>query len=219
MPEPRESIDYLWSDYPWADAYTESLYEAEHQNGKLPCHVDLPYIAQLQEDYRGISNEEVISSIVYAPSVDMMRCLSLYTAERGIIRKNNSNEIVAINRMIRGESFHGLLIKRKYLNEYLNSSGKCLFYCLLGEKNIIGTGYQMLDRHDLTGAAKYNLIGDAEMIQPFRNEPEINPQDKSNNNDDFENSIKEWLSMFEEQKSSFIEHLKELSNDANKIDK
>lgn len=149
----------------------------------------------------------------------MMRCLSLYTAERGIIRKNNSNEIVAINRMIRGESFHGLLIKRKYLNEYLNSSGKCLFYCLLGEKNIIGTGYQMLDRHDLTGAAKYNLIGDAEMIQPFRNEPEINPQDKSNNNDDFENSIKEWLSMSEEQKSSFIEHLKELSNDANKIDK
>lgn len=219
MPEPRESIDYLWSDYPWADAYTESLYEAEHQNGKLPCHVDLPYIAQLQEDYRGISNEEVISSIVYAPSVDMMRCLSLYTAERGIIRKNNSNEIVAINRMIRGESFHGLLIKRKYLNEYLDSSGKCLFYCLLGEKNIIGTGYQMLDRHDLTGAAKYNLIGDAEMIQPFRNEPEINPQDKSNNNDDFENSIKEWLSMSEEQKSSFIEHLKELSNDANKIDK
>lgn len=101
----------------------------------------------------------------------------------------------------------------------MNSSGKCLFYCLLGEKNIIGTGYQMLDRHDLTGAAKYNLIGDAEMIQPFRNEPEINPQDKSNNNDDFENSIKEWLSMSEEQKSSFIEHLKELSNDANKIDK
>lgn len=219
MPESTGSIDYLWSDYPWANAYTESLYEDEYQDGKIPCHTELPYAAQLQEDYRGITNEEVIASTVYAPSADMMKSLGFYTAERGIIKKNDSDEIVAINRMISGESFHGLLIKRKYLNEYLSSSGKCLFYSLLGEKNIIGTGYQMIERHDLTGAAKYNMTGDAEMIQPFRNEPEINPQDISNNNDDFENPIKEWLSMPEEQKSSFIEHLKELSNDANKIDK
>ena len=221
MPESTGSIDYLWSDYPWADAYIESLYEDEYQDDKIPCHVDLPYAAQLQEDYRGISNEEVITSTVYAPSADMMGYLGLYTAERGIIRKNDSNEIVAINRMVSGESFHGLLIKRKYLNEYLNSSGKCLFYCLLGEKNIIGTGYQMLDRHDLTGAAKYNLIGDAEMIQPFRNEPEFNLQDMSNSNDDFdlENSINEWLSIPENQKSSIIEHLKERSDEADKTDK
>ena len=221
MPESTGSIDYLWSDYPWADAYTESLYDDEYQDGKIPCHVDLPYAAQLQEDYRGISNEEVIASTVYAPSADMMGCLDLYTAERGIIRKNDSNEIVAINRMISGESFHGLLIKRKYLNEYLSSSGKCLFYCLLGEKNITGTGYQMLDRHDLTGAAKYNMTGDVDMIQPLRNEPEIKYQDMPDSNDelDFENSISEWLSIPENQKSSFIEHLKELSDEADKTDK
>lgn len=221
MPESTGSIDYLWSDYPWADAYTESLYDDEYQDGKIPCHVDLPYAAQLQEDYRGISNEEVIASTVYAPSADMMGCLDLYTAERGIIRKNDSNEIVAINRMISGESFHGLLIKRKYLNEYLSSSGKCLFYCLLGEKNITGTGYQMLDRHDLTGAAKYNMTGDVDMIQPLRNEPEIKYQDMPDSNDelDFENSISEWLSIPENQKSSFIEHLKVLSDEADKTDK
>lgn len=221
MPESTGSIDYLWSDYPWADAYTESLYDDEYQDGKIPCHVDLPYAAQLQEDYRGISNEEVIASTVYAPSADMMGCLDLYTAERGIIRKNDSNEIVAINRMISGESFHGLLIKRKYLNEYLSSSGKCLFYCLLGEKNITGTGYQMLDRHDLTGAAKYNMTGDVDMIQPLRNEPEIKYQDMPDSNDelDFENSISAWLSIPENQKSSFIEHLKVLSDEADKTDK
>ena len=37
--------------------------------------------------------------------------------EKVYIRKNGSNEIVAINRMVSGESFHGLLIKRRYLNE------------------------------------------------------------------------------------------------------
>lgn len=221
MPESTGSIDYLWSDYPWANAYTESLYEDECQDGKIPCHVELPYVAQLQEDCRGISNEDVISSTVYAPSEDMMKSLGLYTAERGIIRKNGCNKIVAINRMISGESFHGLLIKRKYLNEYLSSSGKCLFYCLLGEKNIIGTGYQMIERHDLTGAAKYNMTGDADMIQPLRNEPETKYQDIPDSNEelDFENSISEWLSIPENQKSSFIEHLKELSDEADKTGK
>lgn len=221
MPESTGSIDYLWSDYPWANAYTESLYEDECQDGKIPCHVELPYVAQLQEDCRGISNEDVISSTVYAPSEDMMKSLGLYTAERGIIRKNGCNEIVAINRMISGESFHGLLIKRKYLNEYLSSSGKCLFYCLLGEKNIIGTGYQMIERHDLTGAAKYNMTGDADMIQPLRNEPETKYQDIPDSNEelDFENSISEWLSIPENQKFSFIEHLKELSDEADKTGK
>lgn len=220
MPESTDSIDYLWSDYPWANAYTESLYEDEYQDGKIPCHVELPYVAQLQEDYRGISNEEVIASTVYAPSAYMMGCLGLYTAERGIIRKNDSNEIIAINRMISGESFHGLLIKRKYLNEYLDNSGKCLFYCLLGEKNIIGNRYP-LNRHDLTGAARYNTTGDADMIQPLRKEPEMKYQDMPDSNDgiDFENSINEWLSIPEKQKSSFIEHLKELSEVADMKDK
>ena len=186
MPESTGSIDYLWNDYPWADAYKESLYEDVYQDDRIPCHVDLPYAAQLQEDYKGISNDEVIASTAYAPSADMMNNLNLYTAERGIIKKNGSNEIVAINRMIRGESFHGLLIKRKYLNDYLNSRGKCLFYCLLGEKNLNGTDYKMSNRHELTGAAKYNLVGDAVMIQPFRNEPEIKSKDSSNSNDDLD---------------------------------
>lgn len=85
----------------------------------------------------------------------------------------------------------------------------------------IGTGYQMLDRHDLTGEAKYNTNGDADMIQPLRNEPEIKYQDMTDSNDDidFENSINEWLSISENQKSSFIEHLKELSGEADKTDR
>lgn len=85
----------------------------------------------------------------------------------------------------------------------------------------IGTGYQMLDRHDLTGAAKYNMTGDADMIQPLRNEPEIKYQDMTGSNDelDFENSLSEWLSISENQKYSFIEHLKERSDEADKTDK
>ncbi|MFR5131033.1 MAG: trypsin-like peptidase domain-containing protein [Segatella copri] len=213
MPESTGSIDYLWSDYPWANAYTESLYEDEYQDGKIPCHTELPYAAQLQEDYRGITNEEVIASTVYAPSADMMKSLGFYTAERGIIKKNGSDEIVAINRMISGESFHGLLIKRKYLNDYLDNSGKCLFYCLLGEKNIVGTGYQMLNRHDLTGAALYKDNDVAEMIQPLRFEPKEEPQKESEGEDEYGLGmpIEKWLAMPTQNSSALFDRLKELA--------
>lgn len=46
----------------------------------------------------------------------------------------------------------------------------------VGRKNIVGTGYQMLNRHDLTGAALYKDNDVAEMIQPLRFEPKEEPQ-------------------------------------------
>lgn len=104
-------------------------------------------------------------------------------------------------------------IKRKYLNEYLDNSGKCLFYCLLGEKNIVGTGYQMLNRHDLTGAALYKDNDVAEMIQPLRFEPKEEPQKESEGEDEYGLGmpIEKWLAMPTQNSSALFDRLKELA--------
>ena len=196
MPESTGSIDFLWNDYPWANSYKESIYENGYKDEKIPCSVDLPYEAELQEDYRGIKNEENIASSVYAPCRDIMDVLQLYTAERGIIRNKNKGDIVAINRLILGESFNGLLIKRTFLNEYLKRRGKCLFYCLLGEKELISEPhYQILDRHNLTGAALYRVNDAVEMIQPLRFETKEDVVDDNANEDDLDMLLEEWLSI------------------------
>lgn len=216
MPENRGSIDYLWADYPWANAYTESLEEESYRDPRIPCKVDLTYEAQLQEDMSGFADDKTSSS-VYAPSADVMTKLGLYTAERGILRKNDNNEIVAINRMIRDESFSGLLIKRKYLNMYLKSENKCMFYCLLGEKSIVKSGSYMLNNKDLTGAAIYNADHDIDMIQPLRVAPEIEQEQRGKQDDgnDFGIEVEKWLSMSPEDQDSMMKHLNELSKQAN----
>lgn len=214
MPESTGSIDFLWNDYPWANTYLSSIYEDGYVDGKIPCDVELPYEAELQEDYRGIQSEANIASTVYAPCRSIMDSLGLYTAERGIVRKSDNGEIVAINRLILGESFHGLLIKRTFLNEYLKKQRKCLFYCLLGEKNLISAPhYQILVRNDLTGAALYKDKDVAEMIQPLRFEPKEEPQKEPEGEDEYGLGmpIEKWLAMPKQSSSAIIDRLKELA--------
>lgn len=214
MPESTGSIDFLWNDYPWANTYTSSIYEDGYVDEKIPCDVELTYEAELQEDFRGIQSEENIASTVYAPCRDIMDSLGLYTAERGIVRKSDNGEIVAINRLILGESFHGLLIKRTFLNEYLKKQRKCLFYCLLGEKNLISAPhYQILVRNDLTGAALYKDNDVAEMIQPLRFEPKEEPQKESEGEDEYGLGmpIEKWLVMPKQNSSALFDRLKELA--------
>ena len=214
MPESTGSIDFLWNDYPWANTYTSSIYEDGYVDEKIPCDVELTYEAELQEDFRGIQSEENIASTVYAPCRDIMESLGLYTAERGIVRKSDNGEIVAINRLVLGESFHGLLIKRTFLNEYLKKQRKCLFYCLLGEKNLISAPhYQILVRNDLTGAALYKENDVAEMIQPLRFEPKEEPQKEPEGEDEYGLGmpIEKWLAMPKQSSSAIIDRLKELA--------
>lgn len=214
MPESTGSIDFLWNDYPWSNTYTSSLYEDGYVDEKIPCDVELTYEAELQEDFRGIQSEENIASTVYAPCRSIMDSLGLYTAERGIVRKSDNGEIVAKNRLILGESFHGLLIKRTFLNEYLKKQRKCLFYCLLGEKNLISAPhYQILVRNDLTGAALYKEKDVAEMIQPLRFEPKEEPQKEPEGEDEYGLGmpIEKWLATPKQSSSTIIDRLKELA--------
>jgi hypothetical protein len=214
MPESTGSIDFLWNDYPWANTYTSSIYEDGYVDEKIPCDVELTYEAELQEDFRGIQSEENIASTVYAPCRDIMDSLGFYTAERGIVRKSDNGEIVAINRLILGESFHGLLIKRTFLNEYLKKQRKCLFYCLLGEKNLISAPhYQILVRNDLTGAALYKENDVAEMIQPLRFEPREEPEKEPEGEDEYGLGmpIEKRLAMPNQSSSGIIDRLKELA--------
>lgn len=219
MPESTGSIDFLWNDYPWANTYMSSIYEEGYVDEKIPCDVELPYEAELQEDFRGIQSEENIASTVYAPCRDIMDSLGLYTAERGIIRQSDNGEIVAINRLIFGESFHGLLIKRTFLNEYLKKQRKCLFYCLLGEKNLVSAPhYQIFVRNDLTGAALYKEDDVTEMIQPLRFEPKEEPQKEPESEDEYGLGmpIEKWLAMPKQSSSAIVDRFKELAEQAKK---
>lgn len=176
MPEANGSIEFLWNEYPWANSYKELNYGEEFEiDYGCPAKVRLPYNAQLQEDYCGIPESEENASTVYMPSEDMMTVLNLYTAERGIIREKGSDDIIAINRQIEGESFHGLLIQRDALELYLNTTHQSLFYNLLGEKTLRKKDYKIISFHTLTGAALYKIGGNIDEIQPLRFEPEERP--------------------------------------------
>ena len=60
MPERRGSIDFLWSEYPWADSYKSSVEEEEWErpSNECPCNVMVSYAAQLQEHWEGIAYED-----------------------------------------------------------------------------------------------------------------------------------------------------------------
>ena len=92
--------------------------------------------------------------------------------------------------------------------------GKCLFYCLLGEKNLISAPhYQILVRNDLTGAALYKDNDVAEMIQPLRFEPKEEPQKESEGEDEYGLGmpIEKWLAMPKQNSSALFDRLKELA--------
>lgn len=222
MPESTGSIDYLWNDYPWANSYKSSLYEDGYVEREIPCDVELTYEAELQEDYRGIVNEGNIASTVFAPSPDIMERLGLYTAERGIVRDKINNDIVAITRSINGEKCHCFLIRRSALNTYLAKSGKCMFYCLAGEKNLISSSNnQTLERQKLTGAALYNVDASADMIQPLRHEPKEKPRENIDEEGEYGLGIpiEKWVSMSQKTSSEDFNELKKLAELAKQEEK
>lgn len=222
MPESTGSIDYLWNDYPWANSYKSSLYEDGYVEREIPCDVELTYEAELQEDYRGIVNEGNIASTVFAPSPDIMERLGLYTAERGIVRDKINNDIVAITRSINGERCHCFLIRRSALDTYLAKSGKCMFYCLAGEKNLISSSNnQTLERQKLTGAALYNVDASADIIQPLRHEPKEKPREIIDEEGEYVLGIpiEKWVSMSQKTSSEDFNELKKLAELAKQEEK
>lgn len=160
MPEHRNgNIDYRWNEYPWSPTYQRTIRDMEDYtngiHGKI-FHLQLSYEAQLQEDWMGLDESDINLKEVTMPNHQMMNCLDLYTAERGVIRdKQNNDTIVARNFEI--GKLRGLAIRKEYLEKYLSGKQMTVVFYSLGEKYVRKENdYQTLgNRYDLSGAYYY----------------------------------------------------------------
>lgn len=169
MPEHGGSIDFRWNEYPWADSYLVLGSEGDETFNENGFEMTLAYVAQLQEDYKGMDNEREFLTTVYMPCSDMMYSFNWHTAERGVIRDTDDN-IVAINRDNPGEPINALLVRRDLLDNYLRKNKLVLLWALVGEKQFT-IGINDFRTTRLTGAAIYVPGKDEMLVQPLRKEP------------------------------------------------
>jgi len=153
LPEAPDLYQFLWNEYPWSDSYKHTM-EGEEWEVIAPrkgggAKSMRSTLCQLQEDKRGLDSEDYLSN-AYVPCEDMMKVLGLYTAERGTVRTIEGNEIVATSMKQLGVEHGGLAIKKRYLNQYIETTGNTLFFFITGEKlakvstNITGDGIKQL---------------------------------------------------------------------------
>lgn len=169
MPERRGSIDFLWSEYPWADSYKSSVEEEEWErpSNECPCNVMVSYAAQLQEHWEGIAYEDQYLTTVHMPCREMMEQKGLYCSEvRGIIKSEIDDKIIAVN-LNNEDGMRGLFIRKDVLDEFLSENGYTMFYYVLGEKTLRLGGLDLI-RKDLSAAYQYNPDGDILTIQSIR---------------------------------------------------
>lgn len=170
MPERRGMTEFLWSEYPWSDAYktVNEGYEVWEQPQDCPVKMMLSYEAQLQEDWEGIDNDKEYLTTVYMPCREMMEQKNLYCSEiRGVIKSSTDHKkVVAVNTGS-GNCINGLFVRKDVLDEYLRANGYEMFYYLLGEKvQRIGSINSIMK--ELSAAYQYKSDGNLETIQPMR---------------------------------------------------
>ena len=171
MPEIRNGDnETLWNEYPWSDAYKSQQWNNwERNTPNCPFEMRLPYMCLLQENKIGLSKEDSDALIaeVYAPCDDMMDYLNLYTAERGIVRTVDTEEIVSIDTKLLGLQ-SGIIMRRDFLNRYLEHKKVSMFYTHVGEKTFRQEEFSSefgICRY--TGAGKYNIKDDILILQPI----------------------------------------------------
>ena len=183
MPERNGMYDFLWNDYPLADAYKNSIETEvwERPSSGCPCDVMLSYAAQLQEHWEGINRNDEYLTTVFMPCEEMMLQQKLYCSEvRGIIRREEDDSIVAINGP-KENGLSGLFVRKDILDEYLMRNGYVLFYYIVGEKQLQADLPHSIMK-DMSAAYKYELDGNVTEIQHMRviereipEEPKANP--------------------------------------------
>lgn len=169
MPERNGMYEFLWNDYPWAEAYQNAieLPAWERPSNGCPCDVMLAYEAQLQEHWEGIAYEDEYLTTVYMPCEEIMKEMGLYCSEvRGIVRLESDDTIAAINSP-KENGISGLYIRKDILDEYLRMKNYVLFYYVLGEKVLRAEAPHSVMK-DLSAAYRYEPDADLEVLQPMR---------------------------------------------------
>lgn len=156
MPESHGAYEFLWNEYTWSDRYKRTkCYEYEKRPHGCPCDIIISNKGQLQENYDGLRNADNFLSTAYAPNEGLMNKLDLYTAERGVVRKKKTDEVVSMNFCKKG--FNGIAIRKDILDHYLQDEKLVLIYYISGEKFLHDGHYQPRStRYDLSGCFFYN---------------------------------------------------------------
>lgn len=175
MPESGDNIDFRWNEYPLSASYKLTEEYRLREDNAIPFPFRKACVHMLQEDHIGLDEDIDYLSNVEAPCDDMMNRLNLYTAERGVVRRKTTDEIVSINYEPYKESCSGILVKRIVLNEYLEMTNQVLFFGTLGEKVLSEKelwGKAEMKRY--TSSGKYSLGGNAYIeINPMEEEEEF----------------------------------------------
>ncbi len=161
--------DYMWNDYPTANAYTERHYNIDlKKEWNCPCDVYLSVEAQLQEYFEGSDNDNEFISSAYSPNPCIMKSLKLHNAERGIIKDDDGN-IIALNINPTNSRMSAMVIRKEKLDEFLKEKDLCLFYFMLANKQEVASEYKLVGDIILEGLKEYDP--DAELlikdIMPF----------------------------------------------------
>lgn len=169
MPERRNgSIDYLWNEYPWAPTYKRTIQDVQDYSNSIngqSFSLQLSYESQLQEDWTGQHEDDFYLREVSMPNHNVMECLNLYTAERGVIRYKKNHSVVVARNFSLGKMY-GLAMRKEYLVKYLSETNMSMVFYSVGEKYVrCKDDYHNIGkRHELSGAYFYD-DGDIKNIQ------------------------------------------------------
>lgn len=112
------AYDFLWNEFPWSQRTSPYMYEWQDFDGGKGLIMPLR-VCQLQEDMGGIEYEQRPIGNAMLPNWDFMQRLGLYTDERGIVRDIETGSIVSYNRDNVEIGCSGLIVRKSFLDQYL----------------------------------------------------------------------------------------------------
>lgn len=167
LPETSGITDFLWNEYPWSDSF-KSIFDEDnliYRFDEESKPIIRSYMGQLQENYGGIPEEQHRMTTAYMPNPDVMAVLDLHVADRGIV-KDNANAIVSIVLQDTDSSYHGLLMRKDALMDYLTNTKQIFISCMSGEKSTI-VGISRNNLIEFSGAYGMYSNGDLFDVSSF----------------------------------------------------
>ncbi|MCR5711056.1 MAG: trypsin-like peptidase domain-containing protein [Prevotella sp.] len=168
----EDCIDFRWNEFPWSHAYKQlKRDEWVYENGmeEYPCGLKVSYDEQLQEEVYGLINEKEYHSFSAGmPCAELMETMGLYTAERGLVRRIDNNEVVAVSLSVLEDHESGLLIKKDLLCEFLSQKRYRLYCFISGNKEVLLGTIRVLHSKNLSACMTMDRNGNWSVVQGLR---------------------------------------------------
>jgi hypothetical protein len=131
--------------------------------------VKVSYDEQLQEEVFGMIDEKgyrIFSAGM--PCAELMETMGLYTAERGLVRQRDNDEIAAVSLSVLKEHGSGLLIKKDLLCDFLKQKRYRLYCFISGNKEVILGTMRVLHSKNLSACMTMDGKGNWSVVQGLR---------------------------------------------------